>query len=333
MQQQQSPIPSTKQQHVLRIKRRRTEDPLQALLFDNHDNERKSKRTKLGASAKSSRVVFKLARTDERSQASVIDLSSVLERSGETNNVFNLPKTEVTSNEVNPELLDMLNEYLKVSALGTDSSNNNPKPPKRRESITSNSNNPLESSNEDNEYVYDVYLRDNSSPITDEAVSSNIGYLQLLPSEARLLLDSATSSTASSPGASKYTDDEDSNDENFYRNDYPEDEDGGYNPAELSGFADDSDGFQEPSDDQNDEFDIVHDRRRFNMKDVLYNEGVSEEDMNGVDFQDLDMEGDDERDEDAEFARNQFFASDVDDPLAIHRDKIFGKLEKMVRER
>lgn len=30
--------------------------------------------------------------------------------------------------------------------------------------------------------------------------------------------------------------------------------------------------------------------------------------------------------------RNKFFASDAADPMAIHRDKVFGKLERMIND-
>ncbi|EDO17528.1 hypothetical protein Kpol_534p7 [Vanderwaltozyma polyspora DSM 70294] len=39
-----------------------------------------------------------------------------------------------------------------------------------------------------------------------------------------------------------------------------------------------------------------------------------------------------EQDQD-QLKRNEFFSTDQDDPLAIHRDKIFGKLQRMIDER
>ena len=154
------------------------------------------------------------------------------------------------------------------------------------------------------------------------------------------------------------SDDEDSNDENFYRNDYPEDEDSGYDDDSPDFLSDmESMGINEPSDDQDDEFVILNDKRRFSKTDFLRSEGVQSlnvEDFRGIRNQIDETYGDNEDDLDDDdefgnqiddaideamddnssytesFTRNEFFSTDRDDPIAIHRDRIFGKLQNML---
>ncbi|GME89933.1 unnamed protein product [Ambrosiozyma monospora] len=264
-----------------------------------------------------------------------------------------------TNGEVNPELLDMLNEYLKFNDVPSTV-----KPPKRRMSSVSSNEKPTvagapsikntesaiaedsENENED-DYVYDVYYRDKA--IDAQWEKDKIGYIRFDEGDKSLLDDEAEDSEGM-----LNTDDEDSNDENFYRNEYPEDEDAGYDDPDALSLSE-----EEPSDDQDDEFDIIHDRNRFNQQDVIATEGLHDVNLydrlssglhnqhesaavsgNGID---LDFDGDDELDaddqdendddDDEEFQRNQFFETDATDPLAIHRDRIFGKLEKMIKKK
>lgn len=338
---------------VLRIKRRREDDPLQALVFE--ESKRRLKRP---------RFVFKLQRTEEND---IQDSTTVLQsekRNAKERPVFNLPSSshsdiqgsqtkplEDVPSELNPDLLDMLNDYLKnndeTKPTGTV------KPPKRRQSsISQNSvdgsgrphldipkttmldNNAIAEDNEEqgniiggagiSEYVYDVYYRDKA--VGDQFKAENIGYIRFDDDEMDMIEEDDFAPT----------DDEDSNDENFYRNDYPDDEDGGYESEAVSL------GLDEPSDDQDDEFDILTNRRRFSRLDFERNEGVvglgkvdqleadvmergiTEKDEDG----DVDMEVDDEPENAGK--RHNFFPNEENDSMAIHRDRIFNKLQDMI---
>ncbi|GMG48154.1 unnamed protein product [Ambrosiozyma monospora] len=385
---------------ILRIKRKRTEDPLQALLLEDRRSHKRSKQPSPDPQYQQSRelngkdslnnqnnnnVIFKLARTDERNYYGTDSGTAALLKKHTTKStsdfrkVFSIPKpqsvSEVDTNgsappsinssstagEVNPELLDMLNEYLKFNDVPSTV-----KPPKRRMSSVSSTEKPTiagassikntesaiaeysEDENED-DYVYDVYYRDKA--IDAQWEKDKIGYIRFDEEEKNLLDDEAEDSEGM-----LNTDDEDSNDENFYRNEYPEDEDAGYDDPDALSLGDD-----EPSDDQDDEFDIIHDRNRFDQLDVIATEGLHDVNLydrlsSGLQHQqevtdgpysgndiDLDFDGDDELeaddqnddddDADEEFQRNQFFETDATDPMAIHRDRIFGKLEKMIKKK
>lgn len=360
---------------ILRVKRKRTDDPLQALVMET--TRRQIKRP---------RYVFRLKRTEEKD---INDSTAVLTASSNTQNnkpIFNIPsnkneninintninttnndnnfvqKNNIESNnkseegpiELNPQLLEMLNDYLKDN--DETAINNHVKPPKRRQSSISqdinnnnilpkfnkdevfgNSNNIAIDENEnDDDYVYDVYYRDKA--VSEQWENEHIGYIKFDDEDLDKIDEKDND-------ISMNTDDEDSNDENFYRNDYPDDEDGGYeDESELESM-----GLDEPSDDQDDEFMILNDRRRFSRSEFLQSEGVKK--LKDEDFQKLSDEIDEkptlwgrtdegmdydqeeiEIDGEINFQRHTFFKSDKDDPTAIHRDRIFGKLQKMIEE-
>lgn len=382
---------------ILRVKRKRTEDPLQALVIET--SKRQIKRPK---------YVFRLKRTEEKD---IQDFTAVLTASNSSKDnkpVFNLParkKSVSDSNgtilnggsrgsisegsqdhasnivdeqpmELNPQLLEMLNDYLKDN--DETAINNHVKPPKRRQSSISQERelngrpnfdkeqmlrNAIaidEDDNNDSDYVYDVYYRDKA--INDQWNNGKIGYIRFEDDDDANFFDEQDELMMN-------TDDEDSNDENFYRNDYPDDEDAGYEEeAELESL-----GLAEPSDDQDDEFDILNDKRRFSRQDFLRTEGLnglSADDLENLTTQidekqvwrntddvleddnddpDVDYSRSNEDDDamemdsyadtdhfnesDAGFERNEFFKSDKDDPMAIHRDRIFGKLQDMIHKK
>lgn len=397
---------------ILRVKRKRTEDPLQALVMET--SRRKIKRP---------RYIFRLKRTEEKD---IDDSTAVLTASDDRQNnkpVFNIPSSTSNNNsvngiigqeqnhtaipapstvatttttstttttttttmakdnndtgvegpiELNPELLEMLNDYLKDN---DETTINNPvKPPKRRQSsiqrenallngsipkfnkeevFRQNNNNAIDEEDEeegDDEYVYDVYYRDKA--VSEQWETEHIGYIKFDDDELEKIDDNDDDLTMN-------TDDEDSNDENFYRNDYPEDEDGGYeDESDLQSM-----GLDEPSDDQDDEFMILNDKRRFSRSEFLQSEGlkrmsdIEDEDNEIADYNrlaaqidekpelwgrtgegmedtDFDMDGDGSYSDtsDVNFQRQTFFKTDRDDPTAIHRDRIFSKLQRMIDE-
>ena len=379
---------------ILRVKRRRTEDPLQALVMET--NRRKIKRP---------RYVFRLKRTEKKD---IQDSTAVLTASTDRKNdkpVFNIPSKKESAVEVgasaasegesglgsgsgiesgsrtrledgaatlkeqepkegpmelNSELLEMLNDYLKNN---DETTINNPvKPPKRRQSSVSQELNGSlpkfskedmlkscngeaidERDNEDEdeeEYVYDVYYRDKA--VSDQWENERIGYIKFDDDELDKLEDKED-------GTLMNTDDEDSNDENFYRNDYPEDEDGGYeDESELESM-----GLDEPSDDQDDEFMILNDKRRFSRSEFINSEGLKRASSDeyyrlaeqideqpilwgrpedGEDYTDDIEMGENVTDGEINFQRQTFFPTDKNDPAAIHRDRIFSKLQQMIEE-
>ena len=387
---------------ILRVKRKRTDDPLQALVMET--SRRRIKRPK---------YIFRLQRTE---QNDIKDQTTVLSTiSGVQNNcpVYNIPSkdgknvnyevgklidkfspfdlkrqsndsTKIQSElqkaqfedneqpvELNPQLLEMLNDYLKDN--DETVVNNSVKLPKRRQSsvsqsalsdgafnrstlLNSNSNdngndNDNAIVNDDNDYedyVYDVYYRDKA--VSKRWETENIGYIKFD--------DDDLEDFENDNDLTMISDDEDSNDENFYRNDYPEDEDSGYDDDSPDFLSDmESMGINEPSDDQDDEFVILNDKRRFSKTDFLRSEGVQSlnvEDFRGIRNQIDETYGDNEDDLDDDdefgnqiddaideamddnssytesFTRNEFFSTDRDDPIAIHRDRIFGKLQNML---
>jgi hypothetical protein len=418
---------------ILRVKRKRTDDPLQALVMET--SRRKIKRP---------RYVFRLKRTEEND---IQDSTTVLTASDNRQNdkpVFNIPASaarksisygdgnfaakfvqssstsETTTNtsttattttssavvpdqaqvadsaaevqpmELNPSLLEMLNDYLKNND-ETAAVNNSVKPPKRRQSSVSQngdvdreflnknhlnlgaaammaSESAIEEEDEDDtEYVYDVYYRDKA--VSEQWDTEHIGYIKFDDDDVNKLDGEDDDDMLMN------TDDEDSNDENFYRNDYPEDEDAGYEDEDMESELE-SIGIGEPSDDQDDEFEILNDKRRFTRSDFLRSEGLKglteedyralashidekpsfwkgegdvadaiadqedqlEDDIDEDDMDDTEYREDDESmnevtsmtGSDVGLQRNIFFKSDRDDPMAIHRDRIFGKLQHMI---
>lgn len=132
------------------------------------------------------------------------------------------------------------------------------------------------------------------------------------------------------------SDDEDSNAEDFYKNDYPEDED------DHTTDIDSSDAELEQLTESLHKEASVKSPKLQEGFDELYDEFY--DDINGdsnADFlaslnQDDEGEEDDamdyESDESEQYKRQNFFPDEEDDELAKHRDKIFSKLQKMINE-
>ena len=151
--------------------------------------------------------------------------------------------------------------------------------------------------------------------------------------------------------------DRDSNEENYYQNDYPEDEDDdrsillgsegedvaiseeeivlGVNKSRFSSWNDDQilgpNGYQDVEEEYGDLF-----NRLGGNSDLLKS-------INSSNFVDLDdpeneigtSDNDDDSNEggDTEYPRNEFFPTDADNPLAQHRDRIFHQLQNKIERR
>ncbi|QLG72459.1 hypothetical protein HG535_0D01670 [Zygotorulaspora mrakii] len=213
------------------------------------------------------------------------------------------------------------------------------------------------------DYVYDIY---HLEKVTEDEMSkfekSDVGYVKIVNRDVDLIPDEETDS------ANAASDDQDSNEEGFYQNDYPEDEDD--DRSILFG----SEGEEVAADETADLIQSLYDSDRMpsstengiELKEQkeyieLFNQLGSSGDilnslnaMNFVDLDDRDEDAavlnysdleeccdnedemndtvDDALDHEVEYARNTFFKSDVEDPLAVHRDIIFGKLQDMINK-
>lgn len=210
---------------VLRIKRKHGEDPLQTLILAGL-----SKRMR--TAKEDPRWFFQLQRTDKVSQDDHV-LASVLSVSKQQSDVpqFVIPRKD---DGVSSDLAGMVDQYLSL-----DTSQEQPR--KRRGKAPA-------AAHETSEYVYDVYTLSNTEPLTDANFpKSQIGYIKYFEDDEYDLLNSEDDSSAI------VSDDEDSNAESFYQNDYPEDEDAGMfsesHELDDEDYEPDDDSFPESDDD------------------------------------------------------------------------------------
>ncbi len=139
---------------------------------------------------------------------------------------------------------------------------------------------------DNDDYVYDVYFQDRSSEVNDWK-SANIGLIKLDEDDEALL------SNESDIDSVVATDDEDSNAEDFYKNDYPDEEEEDDDRSiigsddelfdeldsqmgKLQVADDQEDGYSSgavASDDEDDVYVIKNDSRRFSTQDYLRNNG------------------------------------------------------------
>lgn len=338
---------------ILRIKRKRGQDPLQALILEDKQSAKRSKPSSPASSTvldNNTNFYFKLTRTDESTaineEAIVQSILAEATGNGDTSKKDNdnlkvnqndrkrkfiIPKRQTQEDTYIPhELSDML------SSLLTDNRTvQNPKRKRRNRSVANSSphadtedepeieaEDPMDS--ETSDYVYDVYQLSSTEPLTSaNHPQSQIGYIRFFDDDNDLY----QSDDENEKTNRLFSDDEDSNAESFYQNDYPSDEDAG---AYSDTFTEEGvDIIQLQSDDEVEGYEHI-DTQNVEMQEEdfedLYNElyNGSEE----VNF----LPDDQYQSNDEEFERNQFFENDKDDELAIHRDRIFGKLQKMINE-
>lgn len=332
---------------VLRIKRKRGQDPLQALILEDKRSVKRSKPSTPVSSrvpspvntppaikdADAKNFYFTLSRTDDME---VVDDSVVQSILAEAPGVdaekvsrkrkFIIPKSQTEEDTIIPnELSDMLNSFLSVGEGST---------PKRKRKVRGGASKvettdttesttvetpEIEAPEPVSEYVYDVYLLSSTEPLTTaNHPQSQIGYIRFFDDEDNDLYQSDDDDTRK---PAILSDDEDSNAEDFYQNDYPSDEDAGAYSESNSILHLDVDGNEDEQDLDQLEAEVIQ----------ALNEGDYDE------YDDVNYLGDDHFEDDdgydEEFTRNTFFESDKDDALAIHRDKIFGKLQSMIDEK
>ncbi|AJU73893.1 Iwr1p [Saccharomyces cerevisiae YJM693] len=349
-----STISTTTAPEFIRVKRRRDEDSVQALLIDE------------GKRVKKQKFIFKLSKTvssesyqsEQESSTPLLKLAHedhrhfVLEQRKKRRRDLDDEKSQqrlaaegstVDDDGLPPEINQMVNDYLKLNK-GVEKTER--KKPSRKY-FTGDS--AKIASLPSLDYVFDIY---HLEKIHDDEVArynneKNIGFVKIIE-HIDLALDEE-----SDPNEAR-SDDEDSNDENYYQNDYPEDEDDdrsilfgsegediaalgeeiviGVNKSRFSSWNDDkiqgSNGYHDVEEEYGDLF-----NRLGGKSDVLKS-------INSSNFIDLDgqegeieisdNEDDSDEGDDIEYPRNEFFPTDVDDPLAHHRDRIFHQLQKKI---
>lgn len=281
---------------VLRIKRKRAQDPLQALILESNLAKRSKPLSPASSRPESPHSerrswFFELSRTDANALFDAESLTSVLSESANSakGREFVIPKQREEPDEVNHELTDMVNSFLQQDQPEIER--------KKRPRATAKA--------VEDEYVYDVYQLSTLEPLTNHNFpQSQIGYIRFFDDADYELMqsdDEVNSNVAS--------DDEDSNAESFYQNDYPEDEDAGALSETYESEDDLEETMAKLNIDQDTEFDNLY-------GDFFDGDGEQQREL-------LDNEG---------YERHRFFATGDDDDLAKYRDRIFGQLQTMIKE-
>lgn len=307
---------------VLRIKRKRGEDPLQALILESRQPSKKSKPSTPITSAHPSpseqrNWLFQLEKTEEleQSQAALESLLAESKNDRRDARQFVIPKKHTLEDSVIPnELTDMVANFLTVDEPTTRKKRKprrQPNEAQREPSLTTSS-----TSHEKTEvdYVFDTYKLSELEPLTEANYpKSQIGYIRFFDDENYDLMQ------LDDDNLPNKSDDEDSNAESFYQNDYPEDEDAG-------AFSDSYANFEEEEDVENG---VAVLETPEDFEGTIQTRGGEEFDNL---YEDLMNHTEDIYDPDETFERHRFFADEGDDELAIHRDRIFSRLQKMIDE-
>lgn len=272
-------------------------------------------------------------------------------RNGDPNNaeITRLRDTDSYENageSLPDEITEMVNNYLKIQR-DSGGESTRPKKPSKKHFSTEVAKLPSL------DYVYDIYhLETIPEDEFEKYPANNIGFIKIVNKDLDLIPDSDGDSNF------QLSDDEDSNDENYYQNDYPEDEDDDRSILFGSENCDEEsvENLQwtklpeEPhtSDETNDEkfplyselFDrlegsdnVLQSLKNANVIDLdttTYNGDTYDEEMSQIDDYHVSWE---DNNEDEQYERNDFFPTDRENPLAQYRDRIFGRLQKMINEK
>lgn len=332
-----APIP-----HIIRVKRKRTDDPLQALILED---TRRTKKLRPNTPAGTPLVLpkpmsyYQFTRTDAQAGD---DTAATLDAGSDTGDARNFrlkAPVEPSTHEPSP-LLGLLREATNSAGSGAeevsgvlstmvdsfleDGPTSLAPQRKRRGRRPSDfgTKAPVVA-----DYVYDVYQL---APLTsDTHPKLTIGYVQFFDDNANDLypLEDDDSDRRA------VLDDEDLNAELFYQNDYPLDEDAGL-VASISRLSvgSDPDGMGNHFAEGELEF----------VEGVDYLAQIDSDDDAAPTGGFLDTPeqlrhyqeqyGGSESEGDSDFERQTFFKLDGDDPMAEHRDRIFGRLQQMIDE-
>jgi hypothetical protein len=343
---------------ILRIKRKRDQDPLQALILEDRQalRAKRSKPSSLallavltprkeaqeGFDAATQRafhqaLLFTLTRTDAAVDTEAIQ--SVLSEAGAgAKRKFIIPRApEAPEAEIPNELSDMLERYLTVGGDGkrrrrrgapsTAAAAAGPSgaaaagpeaaagPGEPSSDAAANAASAAAASDaaaaSAGDYVYDVYQLSPHPMTSANHPSSTIGYIRFF--------DDADDFEVSDDDHPQLLDDEDSNAEDFYQNDYPSDEDAGAYSDTLDDVV-----LVQPNraDEVEEGFDYIESQ---DVRDGEYDDLYDH--LDEVDLLDEDGFGSDD-----EFERHHFFDGDDENEMGVHRDRIFGRLQRMVDE-
>ncbi|CEJ03777.1 hypothetical protein RMCBS344292_17754 [Rhizopus microsporus] len=231
---------------ILRIKRKRTEEPLEALLLQQQNEEKRLKRSNedtsvLKVSATALPTIFRLAETVEEASFSNLDEARKLKDriSRRIQPGLSRPQTPTPIEERKEQLMQKQSDVSKKARYRVISQNRakameNMPPvlildedtedvddimcnfiPMIKEYLTLNDREQKQEDEDD--YVYDVYYRDDQEP--NALNVNNVGSLVWFDDTTEYMDDNDTESEMGDVG------DEDSNAEDYYQNDYPDEED------------------------------------------------------------------------------------------------------------
>lgn len=348
----------------IRVKRRRDDESVQTLVVDE---ESRAKRSKF-IYKKTNTVDLNFFQETKENTTPLLKLSDevdqkhfVLEQfkkrrrsSAESDDVAGVTKNKIEpiSDKLPEEVNKMLNDYLKLNE-GTAATTSTQKKKPSRKHFKGDA--AKVASLPSLDYVYDIYhLEKLNADEADYLSSSAMGHIRIVNIDIDLVHDEETDEEQL-----VVSDDDDSNEENFYRNDYPEDEDDdrsvlfGSEGEKAVAEAEDFERIRYEQSQVEAEQDAHAVNPLGDHSGVIQEEyselfsriGASDDilkSLNRQNFIDVDSDYDDIEDDENDddhligndgFQRNLFFSSDQDDPLAIHRDEIFGKLQKMINKK
>lgn len=295
--------------------------------------------------SKRGKFVFKLAKTVESGLSTQIqELNTPLLKlsdDGEARHfILEQRKRKREEQELPAEISEMLNDYL---SLGPNSEV--PQRPRKLKRPGGRLSEPEQDPKAlpSLDYVYDIYYREvvpEDEFVFDE---STVGYIKIVEDSGDLIPEEEDDENSLA-----LSDDEDSNDEAYYRNDYPDDED-----DDRSVLFGSDDGVVATASRQYAESDASEGTGAESAPSHVAMLGDEETDLlyqkfagapNVLQAADTYFDSTDERDgvsdeeleEDHDivgFTQHDFFPTDAEDPLAIHRDKIFARLERMIEKR
>lgn len=362
--------------NVVRIKRLREDDALEALLLEDSDVAKNN-----SSSFKRRKFMYKRVNENDNSNIVINESTPTFDKNSDNKFIYEKGKNKrkrdeaeandlvrgYTNDSLPTEVNSLLSDFITKETLKQNSKN-----PEIKKALLKNGkrlrrNQPTEEtvdtslltsdSNGGGDYVYDIYVKEE---ITNDNKlffnQSSIGYLKIVE-DGTLIYDENSE-------AEHLSDDEDSNEEDYYKNDYPEDEDDDRSVI-FGDDYDEGDGFYKErrwsgafeDGDSNDNNCVSYDElsKNISMTNDAFGNTMNKFDRNlqaGSFLDSLNVQQEEDSDDDPSyyytddenksdnevfegdynFPRNHFFASDQDDPLAIYRDKIMYSLEKRLKK-
>ncbi|XBW35122.1 hypothetical protein QEN19_000685 [Hanseniaspora menglaensis] len=367
---------------VVRIKRLREDDVLEALLLEEDSVKQNDSLT----SFKRRKFMYKRVILDDNNKNLVNENTPTLAKTGSNKFLYekkqnkrkraDYEEKEETSyidhiknytNETLPtEVNSLLSEFIAKDNLSKNVKNLEAQKLLLKNGKKLRRNHPMEeivtpivnnTADLDERYVYDIYIKEE---ITEENKlafdKSSIGYLKIVE-DGSLVYDECSD-------AEHQSDDEDSNEEDYYKNDYPEDEDDDRSIIFGDSYDEDDETYygrrRGSGEFEKGEFDfdnfVSYDeisRNKYMNDNDAYGNTMNKFDnkLQSGNFLDSLNISEDESDDDPSyyysdneaesdheelqgefnFPRNHFFTTDQDDPMAIYRDKIMNSLEKRIK--